>query len=80
MFIIIKLRLHHLEYIDKFTSWLLQCVFISKLSMLILPDINLVLPTLALTLSITPSLLLLESKPGHLNSWKVFIIIIKFHC
>ena len=46
-------------------AWALKCLFLSKLSMLLIPEARLFFPALALTLAVTPSMLLYRGKAGR---------------
>jgi len=51
--------------ISELIAWALQCLFISKLSMLLIPEARLFFPCLAVTLAMTPPVLLYRGKPGR---------------
>lgn len=59
------------QKVSKTVSWFLQCCFLSKLPVLILPQENLVFPVFCLIAAITVPLLLKKSNPvEELPTWK----------
>ena len=56
--------------IEELVGWLLQCVYLSKLAMLLLPQAQLVWPSFFMAVTVTPPLMLMQSSREHLAPWK----------
>lgn len=62
------------ECISRVMGWILQCIFIAKMSLLLLPQAVIVLPALGMALTISPPFLLMPFNLTRLPSWKGTLI------
>lgn len=70
-----RLETHH--FITEMSAYLLQCMYVAKLPMILLPQANLVVPTFSIALAVSPPYLLMKSEQGRqqerLQPWQVLL-------
>ncbi|GMH37943.1 hypothetical protein BSKO_05827 [Bryopsis sp. KO-2023] len=72
-------RLEEMEYINSMCAYILQCMYIAKLPMLLLPEASLVVPAFAVALAVSPPYLLLKAEAGgrqpRLHPWQGVVLV-----